>query len=81
MRGHSAGYPASHGCIRMPSAAAEMFYSTSREPRWSLVTNCAAKKPFSKKLSAVWLASCLKVSIGREMRCLTIVAAAGGGTK
>ncbi|HEY1582717.1 MAG TPA: L,D-transpeptidase family protein [Chthoniobacterales bacterium] len=21
------GYPASHGCIRMPSAAAEMFYS------------------------------------------------------
>jgi lipoprotein-anchoring transpeptidase ErfK/SrfK len=21
------GYPASHGCIRMPSAAAEMFYN------------------------------------------------------
>jgi lipoprotein-anchoring transpeptidase ErfK/SrfK len=25
------GYPASHGCIRMPSAAAEMFYNHVKE--------------------------------------------------
>ena len=70
------GYAASHGCIRMPSAAAEMFFNhvkVGHAGDGRRIESLGYRR-LRKRLSAVWVTSCLKVSrsVGKK-KCLTSV--------